>query len=221
MKKRYFFLTIPVVLICAVVINTVIRDEAFAANVQETSEKIQVFIGDMGTMSQNQANEYYEMQTELLEAGTESFPSNSIDALITFDDFLPEEEVTNILGGDAFVKEIYLWTPGETGKAIILVENNDVTLALQSYFERLNQRIANPSPDVEEEYLDLLEKVKSEHGIFAVLIQNTYQNLSDIVEEEHVVQVDLLYSEYAQRMSAESNKEIEYICIPTKPDNTK
>ena len=214
MKKNRFFALLSLIL-CGVIISTQFSANAEAANIQMNDGKLQVFIGSTDGMSSIQANNYSKTQSNLLDNLSVATPNDIGPALITFDSFLSTSEATALLSAVDSIDTVYMWIPNKEGRAIIDVANNDIDNSINYFFASLDLDNAT-NEDYRRDMLELME----EYGIFAADVKAEYSALDSLVGQAGIANVDIIYSEVAVAMAAETHQPISYICIPDKPDGT-
>lgn len=213
MKKK-FAICLIALLAFGIISHTFFAAPALAANVEETGDKIRVFIGNNEVLSDNDVESYSALQADYLEKQITNSPDSITSALITFDDFLSLDELPDTLNDVESIDTVYIWMPGKDGRSIIDVQNNNINTTINTFFQTL--KLDDAAPDYKADMIDLMEH----YGVFALEIKSTYATLDELAAAAHIVRVDPIYSESAEILSARTNKPISYICIPEKPDGT-
>jgi len=190
---------------------------ADAADMQVSEDKIKVFIGSPTIWSPLTYLKYQWAQRQALEAFAAEAPDGTSSALVTFDDYLTEEEMAAALGGDVTLETVYLWAPGCTGRMIIDVNSISIspTQAVAQYFDRLD--LGNWLAD-DPVNLAAYRHVEANYGYFAAKVTARNQALVSLDSRDHIAGVELIYSEYAEARAAKANVTVSYICVPSKPD---
>ena len=212
--KKLSITCVIAILFCTVFLISQQTSNVLAANICETEDAIRVFIGTTEGLNIEQAQEYIEMQENSLNYLNNNQPNDIGFALVTFDEYLSEQEVNSILQGVSQIKTVYIWTPNEEGRAIIDVQNNNINKTLNDFFDSLDIESAS-----NQDYKDDMQRLISNYGIFAVEVQAEYSILQSMNLQNNIC-VDLIQSQEAMALSAQTNKPISYICIPQKPDGT-
>lgn len=194
--------------------------KASAANIEISSDKIRVFIGSTDSMDVSEAKSYTLTQDNLLSSLASEQPLSEGAALITFDDFLSVQETSALLTSASSIKTIYMWIPEKEGRAIIDIENNNISDSIDTFFDSINIDEL-PDSDYKSDMLDLHQN----YGIFAAEITGQYELLNSMnhnsISTHNIMHVDVLYNEEAASLAKSTQKPISYICIPEKPDGTK
>lgn len=214
MKKK-FVICIIAFLAVGIVSQSFFSVPALAANVEETRDKIRVFIGNNEVLSNNDIEGYSTSQANYLKAQTADSSNSIAPALITFDNFLSPDELPDTLNAVESIDTVYIWMPGKDGRSIINVQNNDINATIHAFFQSLE--LDGADPNYKTDMTDLMEH----YGVFALEIKATYAVLDELSDTAHILRVDPIYSESAEVYSSRINKPVSYICIPEKPDGTQ
>lgn len=211
MKKR---ICVALLLLCAAaaLIAPQFSLDAGASYIVEEDDAIKVFIGSTNGYSESATSAYYIEQSELMDDFENS--TATYKALVTFSDFVDDEYADNILGSASQIDKVYIWTPNETGRAIIKVFNNDIPDSIQDYFENIDVDSID-----DQNLVSILSELPDNYGVFAVEVEATHEVLSSLELADNV-QVDIIQSPSAMQRANDSGKEIQYICVPEKPDGT-
>ena len=211
MKKR---ICVALLLLCAAaaLIAPQFSLDAGASYIVEEDDAIKVFIGNTDGYSESATSAYYIEQSELMDNFENS--TATYKALVTFSDFVDDEYADNILGSASQIDKVYIWTPNETGRAIIKVFNNDIPDSIQDYFENIDVDSID-----DQNLASILSELPDNYGVFAVEVEATHEVLSSLELADNV-QVDIIQSPSAMQRANDSGKEIQYICVPEKPDGT-
>lgn len=214
-KKLWGILAVAVIAVCAAFVFPNFVGNALAVSVKEQKSYIRVFIGNADGITGPAVRSARNSTLAQLSTRT---PDALGGALVTFDNFLSIEETEKMLGQDAVVTQVYLWMPGETGRAIIAVQDGNLRKAIEDDFAATMEDIKD-RPDNDAYKIDMLKLMKS-YGIFAVEVEAPYSQLAQLADGEHIDQVSPFYSEQAETLSAKTGKEVRYVCVPDKPDGT-
>lgn len=214
--KKGIAISLSACVLCSIMIAGQMSPPAQAANIDETSNKIRVTIGNTEIFSPSDAKSYNNAQTDLLNTLSSKQPASIGSALITFDKYLSASEAAEKTKNAYSINTVYIWIPGEDGRSIITVENNDIEAAIQTFFSSFD--IENePDSDYKNDMISLINN----YGVFAVEVKETYGQLQEMSSNNNIARVDLIHSDEAHALSSQTGKEISYICIPEKPDGTK
>ena len=197
MKKRRWLAAAAalfLVIICGALLSP---QRVLAADVREESGEIKIFVtarsGSIGWLY-----DFYQAR-QLARFCSES-PDVPRHAIVTFDGFYGAEYVEELFEGMDSIDTLYAWTPGETGRAIVY--------ASAPSFEGMSVA----------EVMGESYPLTGERGIFAAEVTGSPAELKALSDAGYDVAV--IYSEKAERLSAETGKPISYICVPDKPDGT-
>ena len=197
MKKRRWLAAAAalfLVILCGALLSP---QRVLAADVQEEGGEIKIFVtarsGSIGWLY-----DFYQGR-QLARFCSES-PDVPRHAIVTFDGFYGAEYVEELFAGMDSIDTLYAWTPGETGRAIVY--------ASAPSFDGMSVA----------EVMGESYPLTGERGIFAAEVTGSPAELKALSDAGYDVAV--IYSEKAERLSAETGKPISYICVPDKPDGT-
>lgn len=214
MKKK-----VAICLSLLLVLGTLISDvfvgtSVWAANIEQTESKIRVLIGNTEILSDKNAKTYIALQTNYLKKQAISNPEKIASALISFDSFRSPDELSETMQVVERIDTVYIWMPGKDGRSIIKVKDNDVDKTISAFLRSVE--LDETDSEYNADMIDLI----NHYGIFALEVHATNKALKELTNTVHVAQVDLIYNEEAELLSARTNKPVSYICIPEKPDGT-
>ena len=84
----------------------------------------------------------------IIPDGTASVKVGGIPTVLSLNDYYTVEEIDQLIAEhDLAVQRAYLWEPGETGKLMLGIKNNDIRDALDRFIAGRNERDAGPPPE--------------------------------------------------------------------------
>lgn len=145
-----------------------------------------------------------EKSAAILSEQVSSDSSTQNTALITFDDYLSPEYVSNNFDN---IEVAYFWVPGETGRTIAKVEKNDVLAAVEREVTFLKENSTS------RELLRLADEYERGNvGVFAIRVSGTASELFTASQIDDVLSVEL----HDVGTRAET---VHFVEIPQKPDH--
>lgn len=193
MKKRKWLAAVAALFVLLLAGTLLSPQRVLATGVQESGNSIKVFVGTRSDMFGWLYDFYQRAQ---INGFYRDDSEGSYPALVTFDGFYDPDSVREILAGMDSIDKVYAWTPGETGRAIISLQ---------------------PGQGIEEA-AERTYRLTGERGIFAAEVTGSAAELKALYDAGYDVLI--IYSEKAERLSAETGKRISYVCVPDKPDGT-
>ncbi len=190
---------------------------AVALNSVKDGGSVRVFVGAPSLPGLVFSKAYTVMREASLKRLAEKDPDGIYSAVVVFDDYYSEEDVQELAKKESVVVEkIYLWVPGETGRAAIGVSNNDVKEAVVRAAGRAEN--LKGTDDYGPAENDLLRIIKGNYGIFSITIKASAEKLNKIKSSERVGLIDVKYSEKAEKAAAQRDASVYYVELPCKPD---
>ena len=182
-------------------------------NVSTASDgSVRIIIGDIGT---GKTRAYSSERNKFLNSLAESNPSDHFTAVVPLNDYYPISDINELVADRGLtIERVFMWTPGETGKLVLNIENNDIYNAIDNYLSKLESR--KISSAMEE---DLQKLQNGEFKIYALSITDSAERLLQLSEQEtSFAGVDVLYNPEAEEYALSKNQTFSYVELPSKPD---
>jgi len=181
------------------------------------ADKLKVFVGTY--VEADNPEEALRNADEKLDGLTGKAVETRYEAVLTFSEYVrPEEFAAD--GMAAFednavtVNRVYYWVPGETGRAMVTVIDNDVTAAIQRGLGYMKD-----DPDNEERIKTGERMENGDIGVFALVVEGKAADLKALKKElSYIKAVDVLYDSKIEEEAKNSGRETSYIIAPEKPD---
>lgn len=144
-------------------------------------------------------------------------PDREYSAVVLLDDYYTVETVQTLVDDlDLRVVNVWLWKPGETGRAMFAVgEDGDIAAAVRGGARRsLNDPGTSP-----EERRDLEKAANGQMGVFALTVQGAAKELNGVRgADKAVAGVDVEYNALAELRGKLWGRTVSYVYLPEKPD---
>ncbi len=204
-------------LVLAVYAFLILPSTALAVNRVIESGAVKVFIGSSRATGPLNANSYTVERHHLLNKLAGNNPDTVYSAIVVFDDYYSAQDVEEFAKKENIVvSRTYLWAPGETGRASLGVENNDVQSAIARSYNRAKG--LEGTEDFGSAEKDFIRIINGKYGIFSVTIAASAEKLNKIRSNESVEFIDVKYSEEGEKIAAGKGVNVQYIELPYKPD---
>jgi hypothetical protein len=189
-----------------------------AENVEVNDEFVRVVLGSYKNTQAVDSTNYINQRESIIDRNETAKTSAMSKALLTFSEYKEMNDIQSLLlsnkeATNTTITEVYMWVPGNTGRAIIVVNDNDIFASVKNYINMIR--------DDKDSCADLLNDIDSleKYGkIFAVTVTAPNSVLANIAESDQVF-VDLFQHDEAAEYAENNHKNLEFICIPDKPDN--
>ncbi len=188
-----------------------------AANRASEGASVKVFVGASRSTSLVMGKAYAVMREAALERLAEKDPGGVYSAVMVLDGYYSVEDIEEFAEKEGLgIEGIFLWAPGETGRAWLSVRNNDVEAAVN----RARDRAVNleGTEDYGRAESDIMRILSGKYGIFSVSVKATAEVLNKAKSSGHVGFVDVKYSEEGEKIAAKRGVNVQYIELPYKPD---
>lgn len=141
-------------------------------------------------------------------------PSAVYSAVVPLNNYYSGERINELIEAhDLVLEHIYLWTPGETGRMALAVENNTILTAKKTF----PKKKTDPGKAALMQELERL--TSGTRKVFALTIKGTAAELAALqASVKEFAAVDVMYNPDAERYAAQRGKSFVYIELPTKPD---
>jgi hypothetical protein len=218
-KAKKVFAKIVIVSVAILCCFILISQLAVAANIDTRAENIRVFVGgsrlNFPPLSALYRSERTKLLNDLAEGvdGGIKTPESRMSALVILDDYYSVDDLKEI-AEHITVERIYLWAPGETGRASLWVESGNIAEAIQRSYDECKN--AEPFSQGERDYMNMIDS--GNYGIFCMAVSGTADQLSALNRLSIVEFTDLMYSPDAEAKAARDGVSVSYIELPYKPD---
>ena len=180
-------------------------------NISESQDgNIRIITGEISP-----ATAYTTAREEFLEELSESNINDTFSAVVPLDDYYSVAEITELAqDNDLVIERVFMWAPGETGKLVLNIENNDIDRAIERYLAKLESR------NISDAMAEDLEKLSNgTFGIYALTIPDSPDNLLELsTTMDSFAGVDVLYNPAAEQHATSRGQTFSYVELPTKPD---
>lgn len=188
-----------------------------AANGDFSGAEVKVFIGSSRAVSIVRARLYPLVRERFLQKLARKSADNTYSAVVVLDNYYSAQDVEAFAEKEGLcIERIYLWAPGETGRASLSVKENDVQGAITRFYERAKALEGTEEFGAAEQ--DCIRMIDGSCGIFSITAEASAKTLHRIANAEPVAFVDVKYSEEAEMIAAEKGVDVQYIELPYKPD---
>jgi len=217
LKRRTFAVTfIGVILLTSLCGCTSAREPeptALCASIEETADKVRVFIGN----TDEAPADYAQERIEYIESLVTKDAKQNVQAVITLDDYYTVDEITTWAESyDLTLNRIYMWPKGETGRLILGV---DAGSSIQDRIEDYKRRVETRGLDDEQFKKDYQRFLDGEYKIFALTATASAETLAGLSSNaDYVSLVDVMYNAEVEEYAKKVGKKISYIELPSKPD---
>lgn len=144
-------------------------------------------------------------------------PEEVYSAVALLDDYYPVEAVQTLADDYGLqVKNVFLWTRGETGRAMFPVEDSrDIATAVGRNVQR-----SLDDPDTSpEERRDMERAADGEMGVFALVIEGKAAELNRLRRKvPQFSAVDVEFNAVSELQGKIWGKTVSYVYLPVKPD---
>ncbi len=213
MRKKY----VGVILLCAIFVFVVVFSCLFptakaSMNVNVTKGSVKIITG---TVNDTVARTYSTERQDFLVELAQNKPTEYFSAVATMDDYYTIEQINQLVSEYALeIERVYMWKPGETGKLVLSITDNDIYSAIDAFLERMSARSCG-----EAQQKDLEKLANGEFKVYALTIFGSaqeLQNLSDTASE--FTAVDVKYNPDAEAYATARGMSYSYVELPSKPD---
>ena len=211
--KSFSIISIVLVVIIGTILIGIPASAKAYASMEETSETVRVFVGDI----KRAPDDYIEKRMEYVEEIAHNEPTKIVQAVVGFHDYYTVDDVVEIMESyEAIVNRVYMWPEGETGRLSLYVDNGKITDGIEKYIKQVEEYGLD---DDEQSLTDYERFLNGEYKIFAVTISSTSEVLHKLISENDCVSyADIKYNEDAEEYAAMKDKALHYIELPSKPD---
>lgn len=190
---------------------------ALAANRVVKSDEVKVFVGSSRSTNIVKAKAYINEREDYLDKLAGINADDTYSAVIVLNDYYSADDIQQFAEKESVdIKRIYLWIPGETGRASLSVSNNDITGAIIRSYERAKSH--EGTEDFGGADKDYIRIINGNYGIFGITVESYLERLKGMKDKEIVEFVDVKYSDEGEKAAANRGVNIQYIELPYKPD---
>ena len=213
MKRKYLYFILALVTIFAISSN---------ASASKNISEYRILLGTEELRSEETAEEVNCSLQNLLMDKTQLETGTDIEFLIVFDEYLSPEFVQNVFK-DVTINYVYYWVPGETGRTIGEVKNNDILGQIKENIADIyNSQTLEARTNAEGAIAPVSDAVlaiadqyeKGNIGVFALNITCNTVEAKNILEQTYVKALEPHYVEKYE----ETGIPVIYIDVPDKPD---
>lgn len=201
-------------------------EEKNVYNIAEKDAKIRVFVGmpdnslsDPNVANYNtEKNEFAlytsERTNELLSLEAQD-GDKEYSAILLLNEYYDESTVASALSEyNVSIIRGYMWIPGETGRIIFSVEENNIVASVRSVFGELSEMECDDATMKE----DISKILDGNYGLFSIVVSGKSRDLKNLLNCDIINFVDVKYNAEAEALAAEQNTQVSYIELPCKPD---
>lgn len=188
-------------------------------NAEET--EIKVVVGQAMSPKDSEKKNFKNQRVKALKDKSSSHPNDISKATVTFNNFKSAEELSDLLKQHGAIKVENVWfsIPNETGRGMVIVENNDFNSAMNKFLEKSKKYVEDSNDRNAKNDHEELEK--GNYGIFAMTVTAKYKHLESLSDDKSVKLIDIHFNQEAEDLAKKDNKRVKYIILPEKPDGTK
>ena len=190
---------------------------AAALNRVAADGQVKVFVGSSRATGIVNAYSYKKARAGFLNRLADRDPDGVYSALVVLDGYYSAQDMEAFAEKEAIhVNRIYLWEPGETGRASLAVQNNDIEGAIKRAYDRAKGLEETEEFGQAEE--DVIRAIDRGCCIFSVTAEASAENLKRIAHAAPVEFADVMYSDAGKRAAEKKGISVQYIELPYKPD---
>lgn len=190
---------------------------ALAANRVVDDAEVKVFAGSSRSTSIVKANNYINEREDYLDKLASKNAETVYSAVIVLNKYYPAQDMEEFAKKENInVKRVYLWIPGETGRASLGVKDNDIKGAIKRSYDRAKSH--EGTEDFGAADKDFMRVINSDYGIFSIVIETTAAKLNELKSSAIIEFVDVKYSEEGVKAATDRGVNVQYIELPYKPD---
>jgi hypothetical protein len=198
---------------CVLVTLGIFENMISYASVEESSNTVKVFVGDILRAPAN----YIENRFNYIEELAANAPFESITAIIGFNDYYTVDEVENFIQNydDIAVNRLFMWPEGETGRLSFPVDGS-IEEGIAAYVNQVEETWVEDNIQFIEDHQRFLN---GEYGIFAMTVTCSAVTLNEVAtNSSYIYYVDVMHNAEAEEYAQERGKSVYYIDLPSKPD---
>jgi len=220
MKKVQIKKILPLA-ITTVVLGNAVLSSGFAmsisvhagASVQESSEKIEVLVGDI----EGAPRGYTQKRSRELEKLVDFQADEPVGAVVGLNNYYAVDETIDWLEKyDVTLDAVYMWPKGESGRLVFWLKDKSIQEEITEFLKE--EREPGKSCQEALDYLDRLEN--GEFGVFALTVTASAETLEALsTESDYVNYVDVMYNAEAEKYAKKVGKTVSYVELPSKPDS--
>jgi len=190
-----------------------VEPTALCASIEETPDKVRVFIGD----TENAPADYAQERAEYIESLAAKDAKQDVQAVITLDDYYTVDEITVWAESyDLSLNRIYMWPKGETGRLVLIM---DAESSIYDRIEDYKRQIDAEGTDDEQFKKDYQRLLNGEYGIFALTASASAETLAELsANADYVSLVDVMHNAEVEEYAKQVGKPVSYLELPAKPD---
>ena len=190
---------------------------ALAANRVVDDAEVKVFVGSSRSTSTVKANNYINQREDYLDKLASQNADTLYSAVIVLNSYYSADNIEEFAKKENIVvKRVYLWLPGETGRASLGVKDNDIKGTITRSYDRAKSHEGTDDYGAADK--DFIRVINSDYGIFSIVIETTAAKLNELKDTGIIDFVDVKYSEEGEKAAADRGVNIQYIELPYKPD---
>ena len=183
------------------------------ASVEETEDKLRVFIGDI----QRAPEGYAQQRTEYLGCAANTDADEVMTAVIGLNDYYTIDMVSHLVESYSITAvRVYMWPKGDTGRMCLYVENGDIEASINTYKQQVEEDgVYKQDEQFAKDYQRFLD---GEYEVFALTVTGSAEALEALNTDDCVSYVDVMYNAEAEEYAKQIGKPVSYIELPAKPD---
>ncbi len=181
------------------------------------NESVKVFVGSSRMADPIGSNIYILGRKSFLSKLADKHPETVYSAVVVLDDYYSVQDIEELAKNENLtINTIYLWAPGETGRAALGVKNNDFKASIARVYNRAKEHEGTEEFNSADEHL--IRLIDGNYGIFSITVEATAEKLNKLKSNKCIEFVDVKYSEAGEKKAAKRGVSIYYIELPYKPD---